>query len=163
MDRIGHLALGRRLYRILRALSYKGTRRITCRKEILANCMTMLRRNDPPSQSAESRRSPRAAHSNRDCDWGVGRWAGGDWDGVKGLVARYPAAIIVMLHVAADSNFDLSKWFRQFGHIEIHETRQGERLRGEWCLWRLRANLLPFNMANWVLKHWSGLRVDVRH
>jgi chemotaxis response regulator CheB len=25
--------------------------------------------------------------------------------------------------------FDLSKWFRQFGHIEIRETRQGERLR----------------------------------
>jgi two-component system, chemotaxis family, protein-glutamate methylesterase/glutaminase len=47
---------------------------------------------------------------------------------LKDLSPDIPAAIVVMLHVAPDSQFDLAAWFRQFGHIEIRETRDGERL-----------------------------------
>ena len=46
---------------------------------------------------------------------------------LKDLSHDIPA--VVMPHVAPDSDFDRSKWFRQFGHIEIRETRHGERLR----------------------------------
>ena len=48
---------------------------------------------------------------------------------LKDLSHNIPAAIVVTLHVSPDSEFDLSKWLRQFGHIEILETRQTERLR----------------------------------
>lgn len=48
---------------------------------------------------------------------------------LKDFSHNIPAAIVVMLHVAPDSDFDLSKWFRQFGHITIRKASQGERLR----------------------------------
>ena len=48
---------------------------------------------------------------------------------LKDLSHDIPAAIVVMRHVAPDSEFDSSKWFRQFGHIEIRKAGQGERLR----------------------------------
>jgi len=48
---------------------------------------------------------------------------------LKDLSPDIPATIVVMLHVAPDSAFDLSKWFRQFGHIAIRKVSQGERMR----------------------------------
>ena len=47
---------------------------------------------------------------------------------LKDLSQDIPAAIVVTLHVAPESSFDLSKWLRQFGHIQVVETRQSERL-----------------------------------
>ena len=48
---------------------------------------------------------------------------------LRDLSHNIPAAIVVSLHVAPDSHFDLSKWFKQFGHIDILETTKTEPLR----------------------------------
>ena len=48
---------------------------------------------------------------------------------LKDLSHDIPAAIVVMLHIAPNSEFDLAKWFQQFGHIEIVNVRPRERLR----------------------------------
>ena len=89
----------------------------------------MLRRSVPPPQSSDEQiggheRPIRSLIV-------IGASAGGRaaiGTVLKDLSHDIPAAIVVMLHVAPDSDFDLTKWFRQFGHIEIRETRQGERL-----------------------------------
>jgi two-component system, chemotaxis family, protein-glutamate methylesterase/glutaminase len=90
----------------------------------------MLRRSDsPPQFSDEQTDSPGQPVRTVVV---IGASAGGRaaiGTVLKDLSHDIPAAIVVMLHVAPDSDFDLSKWFTQFGHIEIRETRHGERLR----------------------------------
>lgn len=48
---------------------------------------------------------------------------------LKNLSADIPAAIVVMLHTAPDSAYDLSAWFRQLGHIEVVQASENQRLR----------------------------------
>ena len=89
----------------------------------------MLRRSDPPPQSSDEQTEGQAPPIRTVIVIGAsagGRAAIGTV--LKDLSHDIPAPIVVMLHVDPDSDFDLSKWFRQFGHIEIRETRQGERL-----------------------------------
>jgi two-component system, chemotaxis family, protein-glutamate methylesterase/glutaminase len=89
----------------------------------------MLRRSDPPPQSSDEQTEAHERPVRTVIVIGAsagGRAAIGTV--LKDLSHDIPAAIVVMLHVAADSDFDLSKWFQQFGHIEIRETRQPERL-----------------------------------
>ena len=90
----------------------------------------MLRRSDPSSKCSKEQ----AETPNRPLRTVIviGASAGGRaaiGTVLKDLSHDIPAAIVVTLHVAPDSDFDLSKWFRQFGHIEIRETRHGVRLR----------------------------------
>lgn len=90
----------------------------------------MLRRRDPPPQSSDEHTEAQERPVRTVIV--IGASAGGRaviGTVVKDLSHDIPAAIVVMLHVAPDSDFDLSKWFRQFGHIEISETREGARLR----------------------------------
>jgi len=90
----------------------------------------MLRRSEPPPQSSDEQTGGHERPIRSLIVIGAsagGRAAIGTV--LKDLSHDIPAAIVVMLHVAPDSDFDLSKWFRQFGHIEIRETRHGERLR----------------------------------
>jgi two-component system, chemotaxis family, protein-glutamate methylesterase/glutaminase len=90
----------------------------------------MLRRSDPPPKSSDEQTDLPSQPVRTVIVMGAsagGRAAIGTV--LKDLSHDIPAAIVVMLHVASESDFDLSKWFTQFGHIEIRETRQGERLR----------------------------------
>jgi two-component system, chemotaxis family, protein-glutamate methylesterase/glutaminase len=90
----------------------------------------MLRRNDPPPKSSDEQTEAQEQPVRSVIV--IGASAGGRaviGTVLKDLSHDIPAAIVVMLHVAPDSDFDLPKWFKQFGHIEIRETRQGERLR----------------------------------
>ena len=90
----------------------------------------MLRRSEPPSQSSDEQTGGHERPIRSLIVIGAsagGRAAIGTV--LKDLSHDIPAAIVVMLHVAPDSDFDLSKWFRQFGHIEIRATKEGERLR----------------------------------
>ena len=86
----------------------------------------MLRRGDPQSSDEQTEAQERPIRTVIV----IGASAGGRAAIVlKDLSHDIPAAIVVMRHVAPDSDFDLSKWFRQFGHIEIRETTQGESQR----------------------------------
>lgn len=90
----------------------------------------MLRRSDPPPESSREQ-TDQPDHPVRSLIV-IGASAGGRAAisrVLKDLSHDIPAAIIVMLHVAPDSTFDLSKWFQQFGHITIVEASQYERLR----------------------------------
>ena len=89
----------------------------------------MLRRSEPPPQSSDEQTEGQERRVRTVIVMGTS--AGGRAairTVLKELSRDIPAAIVVMLHVAPDSHFDLSKWFTQFGHIEIREARQGERL-----------------------------------
>jgi len=90
----------------------------------------MLRRSTPPPQSSQEH-TEGTEESVRTVIV-IGASAGGRaaiGTVLKDLSQNIPAAIVVSLHVAPDSSFDLSKWFRQFGHIDILETAQTELLR----------------------------------
>lgn len=90
----------------------------------------MLRRSDPPTQL--SRQHTEGKEESVRTVIVIGASAGGRaaiGTVLKDLSHDIPAAIVVALHVAPESDFDLSKWFRQFGHIDILETRQTEPLR----------------------------------
>lgn len=90
----------------------------------------MLRRSSSPPQSPEQKTE--VTDESVRTVIAIGASAGGRaaiGTVLKDLSHDIPAAIVVVLHVAPESGFDLSKWLRQFGHIEILETRQSERLR----------------------------------
>jgi two-component system, chemotaxis family, protein-glutamate methylesterase/glutaminase len=90
----------------------------------------MLRRSNPPPQSPDEQTEPHEQAIRTVIV--IGASAGGRAvisTVLKDVLHDIPAAIVVMLHVAQDSDFNLSKSFRQFGHIEIRETRHGEFLR----------------------------------
>jgi two-component system chemotaxis response regulator CheB len=90
----------------------------------------MLRRSDPPPESSNEPTQAREQPVRTVIVIGAsagGRAAIGTV--LKDVSHDIPAAIVVMLHVSPESEFDLSKWLRQFGHIEIIETSQKERLR----------------------------------
>ena len=110
----------------------------------------MLRRSDPPPESSKEQTEARDRPVRTVIVIGAsagGRAAIGTV--LKDLSRDIPAAIVVMLHVSPESVFDLSKWLRQFGHIQIVETSRKESpsARG-LSLWHLPVNRLPFKMAN---------------
>jgi two-component system, chemotaxis family, protein-glutamate methylesterase/glutaminase len=89
----------------------------------------MLRRSDPSPKSSDEQTEARGQPVRSVIV--IGASAGGRapiGTVLKELSHDIPAAIVVILHVAPDSDFDLSKWFRQFGHIQIRETKEGENL-----------------------------------
>jgi two-component system chemotaxis response regulator CheB len=89
----------------------------------------MLRRSDPPPESSNEQTDARDQPVRTVIV--IGASAGGlaaISTVLKELSRDIPAAIVVMLHASPDSEFDLSKWLRRFGHIQIVETSRKESL-----------------------------------
>jgi chemotaxis response regulator CheB len=95
----------------------------------------MLRRSDSPPQSSDEQTDSPGQPVRTVVVIGAsagGRAAIGTV--LKDLSHDIPAAIVVMLHVAPDSDFDLSKWLRSLDTLRFVKRGMASACGKEWCL-----------------------------